>query len=119
MIGISNNNNTNPQVDMLADQMKVAVSTLVEVSSTLSKNIIETQTKILNDYTERLANLSNNNNNNNNAKGDMAKSEQQAVDPTQALTNELQGLIKQGKYGDAFSKVAEESISMILLYNYN
>ncbi len=49
---------------MVSEQMRVAVSTLVEVSSTMSKNIIETQTKILNDYTERMTALSNNNNNN-------------------------------------------------------
>lgn len=72
--------------------MRVAVQTLVEATAAMSKTIVDTQNKILNDYVER-----------------QGKTTEHPVDKEassfQQMTRELVPLINNKKFEEAFSSV--------------
>lgn len=78
--------------DNSVDHMRVAVQTLVEATAAMSKTIVDTQNKILNDYVDR-----------------QGRPTEHPVDKEassfQQMTRELIPLINSKKFEEAFSSV--------------
>eukprot|EP01114_Cavostelium_apophysatum_P014764 TRINITY_DN3907_c0_g2_i1.p1 TRINITY_DN3907_c0_g2~~TRINITY_DN3907_c0_g2_i1.p1 ORF type:complete len:1160 (-),score=315.41 TRINITY_DN3907_c0_g2_i1:451-3906(-) len=85
------------------DQMKIAVQSLVEVTNSMTKAVVDTQTKILNDYVDR-------------ANRSQSFPPVQNSNSAQNKTKELQLLVNQEKFEEAFTSALSARNMQVLVW---
>ena len=119
----SDNNVDVRKMEALQQQIKYSIDNLNELSVNLTKNMIDTQTKLFNDLADKLTTSTKLTSSNSNEQQQQQQQQQQASRPQaanppqqQALTaNHLNKLIQENKFDEAFSAVTFNKVN----YNTN